>query len=163
MTMFLSCSALTHPKGERIVRRLLEMLAIIRAAMKFRPVLLAALAVAILCGCTNTPRKDAQLQRTLARAFTEPFAPLYDVSMLRSGAVDLLYCSASFRHKRGRWPVDFSELSEFAKESDGYLMLGEYERVLLKPLPADEMEVCYVRARQTNEMKFTIENAFEKK
>ena len=76
--------------------------------------------------------------------------------------MDLLYCSTSFRHKNGRWPVDYSELSTFVEHSDGYLRLGDYERVILKPIPDDRLEVCFVRTGQTNEMKFTVGDVFGK-
>ena len=88
---------------------------------------------------------------------------MYDISLLRSGAIDVLYCSVSFRHKNDRWPNDYAELSAFVNQSNGYLMLGEYERVDLRPLPHDGLEICYVRPGHTNEMKLTLGGPGEKK
>ena len=94
---------------------------------------------------------------------TEPLSPLYEMSMLRSGAIDLLYCLGSFHNKKGRVPKDYAELSTFVAESDGYLVLAKYERVDFSPLPNDGLEVRYVRPGRTNEMKFTLINALGKK
>jgi hypothetical protein len=112
-------------------------------------------------GCTTAPKKDNQL--TIGRALTEAFAPVYDVSLVESGAIDLLYCSASFRHKNERWPKDYAELCEFVKGSNDYLTLGEYERVALRTLPDDRFEICYVRPGHTNEIKLTLSGSAEKK
>ena len=51
----------------------------------------------------------------------------------------------------------------FVKQSDGYLMLGEYERVDLRPLPNDGLEICYVRPGHTNQMKLTLRGPAERK
>jgi hypothetical protein len=129
--------------------------------MKHLHFLLLGVVAIFAWSCSTAPTKDEQL--AIRKMFTEPLAPIYDISMLRSGAVDLLYCSGSFRHKNGRWPTDYSELSTFVKQSDGYLMLGEYERVDLKPLPNDGFEIGYIRLGHTNEMKFTLSGPAEAK
>jgi hypothetical protein len=131
--------------------------------MKLLHILFLALTVSLVSSCTTTPKQNDQARSAIAKMFVEPFTPLYDMYMLRSGAIDLLYCSASFHHKNERWPKDYAELSAFVKQSDGYLMLGEYERVDLKPLGDGGVEVCYVRPGHTNEMKFTLGNLLEAK
>ena len=131
--------------------------------MRLSLIFLLTLSVVFVSGCTSTRKQNDEFGTALYKAFTEPFAPIYDISMMRSGAIDLLYCSGSFRHKHGRWPNDYTELSEFVKQSDGYLVIGEYERVALKPLPNDGLEVCYVRPGHTNEIKFTLGDVLQKK
>jgi hypothetical protein len=89
----------------------------------------------------------------------ERFTPVYDLYMLQSGPLDLLYCTLSFAGKNMRWPTNHAELSAFVRQSDGYLMLGEYERVSFTPLPDHRLELRYVRPGHTNEMKLTFGNS----
>ncbi len=131
--------------------------------MRCKPVFLLALVVSVLAGCATSPTKTDDFGVTVAKAFGEPFAPFYEISMLRSGAIDLLYSSASFHNKNGRWPTNYAELSGFVKQSNGYLILGEYKRIDLTPLPNDGLEVRYIRPGHTNEMKFSIGDVREKK
>lgn len=99
----------------------------------------------------------------MGQTFTETMASVYRLSLLASGGIDLFYCSLSFRIKNDRFPNDYAELSEFVKQSNGYLVLGQYERVELKRLPGDVLEICYVRPGRTNEMKITLGGPVEKK
>jgi hypothetical protein len=131
--------------------------------MRARYLLLLALTMSFLPSCTTAPTRNDQLGADLTKALAEPFALFYETSMIRSGAIDLLYCSASFHNKQGRWPNNYTELSEFVKQSDGYLVLGEYERVRLNPMPNDGLEVRYVRPGRTIENKFTLGEFGEKK
>ena len=117
----------------------------------------------LICGCSSSSRKNDTFGTEFRKAVTEPFAPLYDLSMMGSGAVDLLYCSTSFHRKNGRWPDNYEELSDYVKQSNGYLALGQYERVTLNPTPNDGLEVRYVRPGHTNEMKFTLEDKLQRK
>ena len=130
-------------------------------AMKFRHLLSFGLAAMLVSCCSTAARKEAPL--AINKMFTEAFAPIYAISLFRSGAIDIFYCSASFRHKNDRWPKDYAELSAFVKQSDGYLMLGEYERVDLRPLVNDGLEIRYVRPGHTNEMKLTLDGPGETK
>lgn len=111
--------------------------------------------------CCQTPKdRDPFGVRQLVTATMEP---IYRMGLFSSGAIDLFYCSASFRSKHGRFPEDFAELTEYVQQSNGYLVLGQYERVNLKLLPADELEIRYVRVGQTNEMKLTMGGPEENK
>ena len=121
--------------------------------MKHLNILPLAFAAILVSSC-STSKWDAQMASDLHKLLT----PIYEISLLGSGAIDIIYCSGSFRHKNDRWPRDYAELSEFVKQSDGYLMLGEYERVDLKPLLVDKLEILYVRHGQTNEHTFILES-----
>src|SRR3954471_23724726 len=103
----------------------------------------------LVSGCSTTPMKDDQ---SIFKGFTQAFAPIYDISLMETGALDILYCTASFTKKYDRLPQDYAELLAFVKQSDGYLIIGEYERVDLKPVPNDGLQICYVKFGQTNEM-----------
>ncbi len=129
--------------------------------MKRRHFLLFGMMAILSSSCSTTPKSDDAL--AISKIFTEAFAPIYDISLLGSGAIDVLYCTSSFRHKHDRWPKDYAELSAFVKQSDGYLMLGEYERVDLRPLPNDGLEIGYIRPGHTNETKLTLSGSVEKK
>lgn len=129
--------------------------------MKRRHCLLLGMMAILSSSCTTTPKNGAPL--AISKIFTEAFPPICDISLLRSGAIDVLYCTASFRHKHDRWPKDYAELSAFVKQTDGYLVLGEYERVDLRPLPNDGLEIGYIRLGHTNEMKLTLSGPPEKK
>jgi hypothetical protein len=127
-----------------------------------RHILVLILATGCLTGCTTVRTSDDQFPFVAAAKAFE-LSPYYVVSTLQSGSIGLLYCSASFHHKNGRWPSDYAELSNFVDQSAGYLVLGDYERVDLKSLPNDGFEVRYVRPGQTNEHKFTILTPHETK
>jgi hypothetical protein len=129
--------------------------------MKRWHILLFGMMAIIASSCRTAPKKDDPFG--ISKVFTEAVAPIYEISLLRSGAIDVFYCSASFRHKNDRWPKDYAELSAFVKQSNDYLMLGEYERVDLRPLPEDGLEICYVRPGHTNETKLTLRGTAEKK
>lgn len=129
--------------------------------MKHSHIVWLGLVAIFASSCSTTTTKNDQL--TISKAFTEAFAPVFDISILQSGAIDIVYCSASFRGKNDRWPKDYDELSAFVKQSDGYLMLGEHDRVDLKPLPNDSLEIGYIRPGQTNEMKITLSSSDDKK
>jgi len=129
--------------------------------MKHQHFLLLGILEILASSCSTTPKRDDAFG--ISKTFTEAFAPVYQISLLRRGALDVFYCSASFRHKNDRWPKDYAELSSFVKQSDGYLMLGEYERVDLSPMADDGLEIRYVRPGHTNEMKLTLGRPDEKK
>ena len=95
--------------------------------------------------------------------FSDPLIPFYDFYLLKSGAIDLLYCSASFAQKNERWPTNYADLSAYVKASNGCLFLTEYERVDFVDLPYDAIEIRFVRPGSTNETKFRFENSLAKK
>ena len=117
-------------------------------------ILFAGLIAGLMSGCSTTPAKNDP--QAFGKTLAQIFAPFFDIVMIRSGAIDLIYCANSFRHKNERWPKDYAELSDFVQQSNGYLMLGEYERVELKQLPDDKLEVHYVPHGHTNETKFIL-------
>lgn len=86
----------------------------------------------------------------------ELLTPFYSIPMLATRGYDILYCSAAFRRKHERWPQDYPELSEFVRQSDGYLMLGNYERVDLGQLPDNVFQIAYVPQGMTNEFKIRL-------
>jgi hypothetical protein len=92
----------------------------------------------------------------LSRLIAQTSSPFLDIAVLQYGRVYLLYPIVSFQLKNGRWPKDYAELTDFVQRSDGYLMLGQYERVDFSPLPKDGLEVHYVPKGRTNEVKFTL-------
>jgi hypothetical protein len=114
-----------------------------------------ATALSLVSGCTTPSKTNDNLDSFLSSMISRN-APMFDVLMLKHGSIDLLYDCTSFRHKNGRWPNDYAELSTFVKQSNGYLTLGEYELVELRPLADGSLEVCYVRHGQTEETKFTL-------
>ena len=129
--------------------------------MRTLHILLVGLVAALLSSCSTAPEKNGG--PTLNQALNEAFAPLYEISLVESGALDLVYCSVSFRNKNDRWPKDYAELSAFVKESNGYLTLGEFERVDVRPLPDDRFEIRCVRLGHTNEVKLTLGGPVDKK
>ena len=130
-------------------------------SMKYQCLLSLGLVTFLLSSCRTTPKPVEQFP--VNKVLSEVFAPIYEMSMVQSGAIDIFYCSVSFRHKNNRWPNDYNELLAFVNKSDGYLMLGEYARVDLKPLPEDDLEICYVRPGQTNQMKLKLGGPGRKK
>ena len=129
--------------------------------MKHSNIVWLGLVAILASSCSTTPTKDDQL--AIDRTLNEAFVPLYNISLLHSGAIDIVYCSASFYHKNNRWPKDYAALSAFVKQSDGYLMLGEYERVDLRLLANDGLEIDYICPGHTNEMKLTLSSPDDKK
>ena len=113
---------------------------------KSRLVLVTLLSALTLAGCISD-----KAAREFGLAFS---APMHQITGLL--ATDLIYCSGSFRIKTQRWPTNYVELSEFVRQSDGYLWLGNYERVEFAPLPEDVLQVSYVPSGSTNEMKFRL-------
>lgn len=95
----------------------------------------------------------------MGKMFTTAMEPIYNIRLMSSGTIDVIYCSASFHNKNGRFPSNYAELSEFVTQSNGYLAIGPYERVELKPLPEDGLEICYVRPGRTNELRITLGGA----
>ena len=129
--------------------------------MKLPRLLLFGFLVLVGASCQSTSRN--QDLPGLNQSFTEMVAPVYRFSLMASGGIDLFYCSLSFRAKNGRFPNDYTELSEFVKQSNGYLVLSQHERVELRPLPGDGLEIRYVRPGRTNEMKIMLGGPDEKK
>ena len=60
----------------------------------------------------------------LFQTFTTPFKTYQSLQ----GSQDLAYAAHAFRRKNNRWPQDFSELSTFVEQSNGFLILGEYDQ-----------------------------------
>jgi len=108
-------------------------------------------------GCMSDKAAE-DFGRELGLAFS---APIYHTTALT--ATDVLYCSASFRNKNERWPKDYTELSEFVQQSNGYLWLRKYERVELTQLPEDVLQISFVRTGSTNEMKLRLDPGIHKK
>ena len=101
-------------------------------------------------GCMSD-KAAKEMGREFGLAFS---APMCQITALT--ATDLIYCSGSFRKKTERWPKDYAELSEFVEHSNGYLWLGTYERVNLRQLPEDLLEIRFVPHGTTNEMKMRL-------
>jgi len=78
--------------------------------MKLRHVLFFAAALSLVSSCSTAPKRNGQLESAIGSIYGGTFAPFFDVFMLKHGTIDLLYDSASFRHKNGRWPNDYAEL-----------------------------------------------------
>ena len=83
--------------------------------------------------------------------------------MLKHGSLDLLYDTASFRIRNGRWPADYPELTNFVNSSGGYLWIGRYETVEFRSLTNDNLEISYMRPGQTNASKITFGDALHAK
>lgn len=122
-----------------------------------RPLAIGIIPLILFASCA-TSRKGSLSGMTdsVSSLGAEIMENLSRIPLLTSGGLDLFYCAASFQNKRGRFPEDFAELQEFIRQSDGYLALGQYERVVFQPLPQDGLEIRYVRTGRTNEMKFTL-------
>ena len=103
------------------------------------------------------------MEDALAQVVGDAFGPFFDVAMLRVGRIDLLYSTACFQQKNGRWPASYSELSDFVQESNGYLFLAKYERVDFNELPNHILEVTCVPEGRTNEMRFSIGDVVSKR
>jgi len=111
-----------------------------------------------LAGCTTTGRVSNNSASTalIDHFLAEPLGPFFSYTMMTSGAIDLLYCSASFFSKNDRWPRDYEELAAFVKQSDGYLWLQKYEKVEVTALKDDSVRICYIRPGRTNELNITL-------
>ena len=131
--------------------------------MRLRQIAMLTTALSLVSGCTTPSKTNDNLDSALSSMYSRTYAPIFDVFMLKYGSTDLLYDCTSFRRKNGRWPNDYAELSTLVKQSDGYLTLGEYERVDMRPLADGSLEVCYVRPGQTNETKFTLGDILQTK
>ena len=107
---------------------------------KSRLVLVASLSALTLVGCISD-KAAGEFGLAFSAQITAP---------------DLIYCSRSFRIKTQRWPKDYAELSEFVRQSDGYLWLGNYQRVKFTPLPEDVLQVSFVPSGSTNKMKIRL-------
>jgi hypothetical protein len=83
-------------------------------------------------------------------------SPLNVMARSISGAQTLAHATAAFYRKTGRWPRDYAELSDFVQHSDGYLILGEYERVEFSGLPQNGLKVAFVPLGQTNLVSFAF-------
>jgi hypothetical protein len=113
-------------------------------------VVASAIGSVIFTGCISD-RAAKEIGREFGLAFS---APIFAITAL--SATDLLYCCGSFRKKTERWPKDYTELSEFVEQSNGYLWLRDYERVNLTHLPEDVLEISFVPRGGTNEMKLRL-------
>jgi hypothetical protein len=126
------------------------MLNMITRHYKLAPFLGAVLGCLAFTGCiSDKGAKD--FGREFGLAFS---APIYGLNAL--AAADLVYCSESFRKKTDHWPTDYAELSEFVRQSNGYLWLGTYERVDLARLEGDVLQINFVPQGSTNEMKLRL-------
>jgi hypothetical protein len=129
-----------------------------------KPTLLFLLSAGLLSGCrTSSPHEKAQLSLAAGSLYGATFAPIADMFMLKNGSLDLLYITASFRNRNGRWPTDYTELTNFVHSSGGYLWLGVYETVEFRSLTNDCLEVSYRRPGQQKEMKVTFGDSFHVK
>jgi len=128
--------------------------------LSFALLLLAGL----LSACkTSSPENKAELEQAVGSLYGATFAPFADMFMLTHGSLDLLYNSASFRNRNGRWPADYTELRDFVHSSGGYLWLGTYERVELRSMTNDCLEISYTRPGQKKETKITVGDALHAK
>jgi len=115
------------------------------------------LLMGLLSGCrTSSPDEQKKLEAGVGSLYGATFAPFGDMFMLKHGSLDLLYDTASFRIRNGRWPADYPELTNFVNSSSGYLWIGRYKTVEFKSLTNDNLEISYIRPGQTNESKITI-------
>jgi hypothetical protein len=112
---------------------------------------------------TSTNRSNTANLGDLQKIFAPFLDPFSEIVVMRSGVIDLLYCCESFRVKNNRWPANYAELLEYVKQSNGYLLLKEYEGVVMTPLPDDRLQVRYVRPGSTNESTLTLLSATDKK
>jgi len=104
--------------------------------------------VAAFSGCISN-QAAKEISQTVS-------APLYVIARTFAGAQDLGYATEAFRRRNGRWPKDFAELSTFVQKSDGFLVLGHYDRVDFFELPEDALRVAFVPEGQTNQVKLTF-------
>ena len=122
------------------------------------------LLLGLLSGCrSSSPEKKTDLEPALGSVYGATFAPLGDMFMLKHGTLDLLYDTASFRNRNGRWPENYTELTNFVNSSGGYLWIGRYKSVDIRSLTNDNLEISYIRPGQTNASKITIGDALHSK
>jgi hypothetical protein len=69
---------------------------------------------------------------------------------------DLGYAAKAFWRKNDRWPTDYVELSTFVEQTDGLLVLGQYDRVDFSELSEGRLGVAFVPQGQTNQWKFIL-------
>ena len=124
--------------------------------MKLSSILIVGLTAVVLSGCRTAPMTSGEQQSLYDSLMSQEVAPLYDLTMLRRGAIDLLYSSLSFYHKNQRWPKDYAELTSFVKQSDGYLVLGEYKQVDFIPTADGRVKIRYIPVGGTNAVMFTL-------
>lgn len=127
--------------------------------MRFRAQL-AALLLGLTVGCATSTTGPSGVD--VSRLLAHTAGPFLDLAALQYGRVYLLYPVASFFNKNGRWPKDYAELLDYVQRSDGYLTLGQYEQVDLRPLSDGGLEVHYVPKGGTNEVAFTLGPVTEK-
>jgi len=125
---------------------------------------LVLLCAGLFSGCrTSSPRAKTQLEPAIGALYGATLAPLADMFMLKYGSLDLLYDTASFRNRTGRWPTNQAELAAFVENSNGYLWLGSYKRIGFTSLTNGNLEISYIRAGHTNDTKFTISDVLSTK
>lgn len=102
---------------------------------------------------------DSAAADKLWRAMAESNPQLYDLPLLSSGSLGLLYTTASFANKNGRWPNDYAELTNYVQQSNGYLILDDYQAVKFATQTNGGLEVRFISPGQTNETKFKLSPA----
>ena len=108
--------------------------------------LLAGVSILTLCGCMSD-RAAKQLGEQIA-------APFNAIAQQLSGAHDLAYAAAAFARKNERWPKDYAELETFVEKSDGFLILGHYDRADFAHKSDGGLEISSVIQGRTNRTTF---------
>jgi hypothetical protein len=99
-----------------------------------------------------------QDSREFGKGFGDAVAPSFQkMAEGWSGGFELAYTAKAFRRMNGRWPKDYTELSAFVQQSQGFLELEEYDRVDFTQLPDDKLEVAFLSPGKTNRVSFTLE------
>src|SRR4051812_2147955 len=110
--------------------------------MKFLQIITLGVSATLFQGCNTAPKNNAAISGITA-AIKEASASLEEfMAMPREATFDLVYCTASYRWKNMRWPIDYADLTEFVEKSDGYLkIIGNYERVTFAPITNGCVEI----------------------
>jgi hypothetical protein len=104
------------------------------------------------CSCCSTPTTKKQQPpanlNELLDQITASF-PFPMLSLISAGGGDVVYCTASFRMKRGRWPTDYEELKSYVQHSDGYLLLAEHQNVQMATNDNGGLQLTFKSANTT--------------
>ncbi len=109
-----------------------------------------------LLGPTTRTQTNHDVQPSLLNLFVGRLAPLNDIRIMQSGALDVVYTCFSFGIRNDRWPTNYAELSEFVDQSNGYLFLEKHDDTVLKSLANGALEIHYFGLQSTNEMKLSL-------
>jgi hypothetical protein len=106
------------------------------------------LAVCVVAGCCTSDPAGRELGDSITAAVAS-------LTRQFSRAQDISYATAAFERKKGRWPTDYAELTNFVNQSEGYLQLEHYDQVRFSQTPEGDLMIECVGQGRTNLLAFS--------